>query len=69
MHGTADMPSVVLVTVIIACCLVRLQVLNLAGNRLRSLPSDIGWLSLKQLNISDNPDLSIPPHVLQKGFK
>jgi hypothetical protein len=50
------------------CCLA-LQVLNLAGNRLRAIPSDVGWLGLKQLNISDNPDLNIPAHVLQCGFK
>jgi hypothetical protein len=46
-----------------------MQVLNLAGNRLRAIPSDVGWLGLKQLNISDNPDLNIPAHVLQCGFK
>lgn len=48
---------------------VLLQVLNLAGNKLRAIPSDVGWLGLKQLNISDNPDLNIPAHVLQCGFK
>jgi Leucine-rich repeat (LRR) protein len=46
-----------------------LQVLTLSGNRLRSLPADLGWLSLKQLSLVDNPDLHIPIHVLQKGFK
>ncbi|KAF6266084.1 hypothetical protein COO60DRAFT_642489 [Scenedesmus sp. NREL 46B-D3] len=46
-----------------------LHVLNLAGNQLRAIPSDVGWLGLKQLNISDNPDLNIPAHVLQCGFK
>lgn len=48
------------------CCL---QVLTVSGNRLRSLPADVGWLSLKQLSVVDNPDLHIPIHVLQKGFK
>jgi hypothetical protein len=45
------------------------QVLNLSGNRLRALPSDLGWLSLKQLSITDNPDLQVPTHVLQKGLR
>lgn len=45
-----------------------LQVLNLAGNKLRCLPCDVGWLGLKQLNVSDNPDLNIPAHVMQCGF-
>jgi hypothetical protein len=51
------------------CNAMCMQVLNLAGNRLRAIPSDVGWLGLKQLNISDNPDLNIPAHVLQCGFK
>lgn len=47
-----------------------LQVLNVSGNRLRSLPADIGWLtSLKQLMVVENPDLHIPIHVLQQGFR
>lgn len=47
-----------------------MQVLNVSGNRLRSLPADIGWLtSLKQLMVVENPDLHIPIHVLQQGFR
>lgn len=46
------------------------QVLNVSGNRLRSLPADLGWLtSLKQLIVTENPELHIPLHVLQRGFK
>lgn len=47
----------------------RSQILNVSGNRLRSLPADLGWLSLKQLSLVDNVDLHIPIHVLQKGFR
>lgn len=45
------------------------QVLSVAGNRLRALPCEIGWLGLKQLNISENPDLNIPEHVMHCGFR
>ncbi len=34
-----------------------LAVLDLEGNSLRSMPSDIGWLQLRQLNISVNPGM------------
>lgn len=66
-HGATEHTSYVHVS---ACCAVmHAQVLNLAGNRLRTIPSDVGWLALKQLNISNNLDLNIPAHVLQCGFK
>lgn len=48
----------------------KLQVLELSGNRLRSLPCEIGWLAgLKQLSVADNSELHIPLHVLQLGFR
>lgn len=46
------------------------QVLDLSNNRLRRLPPDIGWLPLRQLNVSHNPDLRTPSKVvLAKGLK
>lgn len=42
------------------------QVLDLTRNKLRDVPSDLGWLpALRVINISDNP-ITIPPHVLAK---
>jgi hypothetical protein len=46
------------------------QVLDVSNNRLRRLPADIGWLGLKQLDVSGNPDLAFPcKAVLAKGLK
>jgi hypothetical protein len=46
-----------------------IQVLNLAGNCLRKLPWDLGWLQLKHLNVSENQELQMPPAVLRRGLK
>lgn len=47
-----------------------LQHLNVAGNRLRTIPSALGWLpALKSINISENADLHVPAHILQRGFR
>jgi len=47
----------------------RLQVLNASNNNLEILPADVGWLPLKELRVSGNPNLRIPQTVLKHGFK
>lgn len=44
------------------------QVLNVSHNNLRTIPPELGWLPLKQLNIQGNPD-PIPMSVLVRGFR
>jgi len=50
-------------------CALCMQVLNLAGNQLQAVPSDVGWLGLKELNINGNPHLHIPSHVMHGGLQ
>lgn len=45
------------------------QVLNVASNCLRTLPCEVGWLNLKQLDTSGNSDLNIKDRILQGGVK
>ena len=50
------------------CC--PAQALDVSNNRLRRLPSALGWLALRQLNVTGNPGLVTPPKpVLAKGLK
>ncbi len=46
-----------------------LQVLNLSNNNFEFLPADVGWLPLKELHVSGNPQLRVPQAVLKHGFK
>lgn len=43
--------------------------LNLESNLLQDIPSDVGWLPLETLKLGSNPDLRIPPIVLERGHK
>lgn len=45
------------------------QGLNVANNDLEFIPADIGWLPLRELHVSGNPRLRMPPVVLKQGFK
>lgn len=46
------------------------QVLDLSHNRLRRLPPELGWLTIRQLDVSGNGGLVTPPKaVLAKGLK
>eukprot|EP00983_Pelagomonas_calceolata_P072359 1151681-Pelagomonas_calceolata.AAC.2 len=45
------------------------HVLNASNNNLEILPADVGWLPLKELRVSGNPNLRIPQTVLKHGFK
>lgn len=46
-----------------------LQVLDVSHNLLRVVPADVGWLNLSELRVEGNPDLRIPPIVMQRGFR
>lgn len=46
-----------------------MQVLDASHNRLRVVPADLGWLNLSDLRLEGNPDLRIPPVVMQRGFR
>jgi Leucine-rich repeat (LRR) protein len=44
--------------------------MDVSSNRLRRLPADLGWLSLRQLDLSGNVGLQSPGKaVLAKGLR
>jgi leucine-rich repeat protein SHOC2 len=45
-----------------------LQVLDLESNKLESLPSDLGWLPLRELKLDGNTRLRVPTAVMSRGI-
>lgn len=41
----------------------------MSNNDLELLSADIGWLPLKELHVSGNARLRMPPMVIKHGFK
>ena len=36
---------------------------------LEAIPSEVGWLPLSRLELSDNPRLRMPGIVIERGFR